>query len=62
MPECKICLVEHEQETHKATLSIHSWLREEIRKKLEPPPAPPEIQPKGGERTKKDVRELPKSA
>lgn len=25
--ECKICLVEHDEEIHNATLSVHEWLR-----------------------------------
>jgi hypothetical protein len=28
---CKICLVEHDEAIHEATLSLHEWLRERIR-------------------------------
>jgi hypothetical protein len=28
--ECKICLVEHDEEIHSATLSVHEWLREKV--------------------------------
>jgi hypothetical protein len=27
---CKICLVEHDEEIHAATLSLHEWLREKV--------------------------------
>ena len=28
---CKICLVEHDEAIHEATLSLHEWLRERMR-------------------------------
>jgi hypothetical protein len=36
MPEkrCKVCLVEHDEEIHAATLSLHEWLRELLLQKL----------------------------
>jgi len=27
---CRVCLVEHDEEIHAATLSIRDWLREEV--------------------------------
>jgi hypothetical protein len=48
MSECKVCSVEHQADIHNATLSVHSWLREEVRKKLAQP-AQPQFQLKEGE-------------
>ena len=60
MSECKVCLVEHKAEIHSATLNVRSWLREELRRKLEPPiQAQPQAQPT--ERRNR-VHELPKAA
>jgi hypothetical protein len=28
---CKVCLVEHDEAIHEATLSLHDWLRERMR-------------------------------
>ena len=27
---CRVCLVEHDEEIHEATLSLRSWLRESV--------------------------------
>ncbi len=27
---CRICLVEHDEEIHAATLSIHNWFHEQV--------------------------------
>jgi hypothetical protein len=27
---CKVCLVEHDEEIHAATLSLRQWLREKV--------------------------------
>ncbi len=27
---CRVCLVEHDDEIHAATLSIHSWFQEQV--------------------------------
>jgi hypothetical protein len=27
---CRVCLVEHDEEIHAATLSIRDWFREEV--------------------------------
>jgi hypothetical protein len=32
--ECKVCLGEHDPETHEATLSVHGWFRIEVTKNL----------------------------
>jgi hypothetical protein len=37
---CKICLVEHDEEIHAATVSLHEWLRDVVRAKLYEAPAP----------------------
>ena len=37
---CKVCLVEHDEEIHAATVSSHEWLRDVVRAKLYEPPAP----------------------
>jgi len=35
---CKTCLVEHDEEIHAATVSIHEWLRSRVRRiDIEPP-------------------------
>ena len=41
---CKVCLVEHDESIHEATLSLHEWLRERIRHVGEEP-RPEEIAP-----------------
>ncbi len=43
MSDCKVCLVEHQPDIHNATLSVHRWLKDRIRRSLEPPatPTPP---------------------
>jgi hypothetical protein len=33
---CKICLVEHDEEIHAATLSLRQWLREKVNQALYP--------------------------
>jgi hypothetical protein len=35
---CKTCLVEHDEEIHAATLSIHEWLRSRVRPIVIEPP------------------------
>jgi hypothetical protein len=27
---CRVCLIEHDEEIHEATLSLRSWLRESV--------------------------------
>ena len=44
MTECRVCLIEHDDEIHAATLSVHQWLRQRLRRVLEP--APPSRQRK----------------
>jgi hypothetical protein len=34
---CKTCLVEHDEEIHAATLSLHQWLREMVTPGLREP-------------------------
>jgi hypothetical protein len=31
---CKTCLVDHDEEIHAATESIHQWLRERLKERL----------------------------
>jgi hypothetical protein len=31
---CKVCLVEHDEEIHAATLSLRQWLREKVNQYL----------------------------
>jgi hypothetical protein len=33
---CKVCLVEHDEEIHAATLSLRQWLREKVTRILTP--------------------------
>jgi len=48
--ECKVCLIDHDPETHEATLRVRQWFRQELARRLEPaeyspeplPPAMPE--------------------
>jgi hypothetical protein len=35
--DCKICLLEHDDEIHAATLSLHQWLRDRITRTLPQP-------------------------
>jgi hypothetical protein len=32
--ECKVCLMEHDEEIHAATLSIRQWWREQVTRNL----------------------------
>jgi len=34
---CKKCLVEHDEAIHEATVSIHEWLRDRVRQRIDPP-------------------------
>ena len=34
---CKTCLMEHDEEIHAATVSLHEWLRERIETSLRGP-------------------------
>lgn len=36
---CKTCLVEHDEAIHEATVSLHEWLRCQVRRNLERPAA-----------------------
>ncbi len=35
--DCKTCLMEHDDEIHAATVSLHEWLRETINRRLQEP-------------------------
>ena len=35
---CRVCLVEHDEEIHAATLSLRQWLREKVTRELSPEP------------------------
>ena len=35
---CKVCLMEHDSEIHDATLRLHEWLRERVKRIIEEPP------------------------
>jgi hypothetical protein len=39
--ECKICLGEHDDDIHAATLSVHAWFHTEVTKWLEEEPVLP---------------------
>ena len=34
---CKTCLMEHDEEIHAATVSLHEWLRERVAQSLREP-------------------------
>lgn len=34
---CKICLVEHDDAIHEATVSLHEWLRNRIQRSIAEP-------------------------
>jgi hypothetical protein len=34
---CKTCLLEHDEEIHEATVSLHDWLRERMQRMLADP-------------------------
>ena len=36
--ECRICMGEHDKETHAATLAVHAWYRAEVTKYLDEVP------------------------
>ena len=38
--ECKVCMIKHDIEVHRATVSVHRWLRLRLLRALEPPPTP----------------------
>jgi len=35
--ECRVCLGQHDDEIHAATLSVHRWFRGEVTKSFEMP-------------------------
>jgi hypothetical protein len=35
---CKVCLVEHDEEIHAATLSLKQWFREKVTRAFQPEP------------------------
>ncbi|HJT88435.1 MAG TPA: hypothetical protein VJ732_11275 [Bryobacteraceae bacterium] len=35
--DCPVCLGEHQEEIHSATLSVHQWFRAEVTKSFQPP-------------------------
>jgi len=41
---CRICLIEHDEATHAATLRVREWLRDKMRLVTDPPKPP---KPKG---------------
>ena len=42
--DCKVCLVEHDEEIHAATMSIREWLRSRVLRSFNDDEALPEIQ------------------
>jgi hypothetical protein len=34
---CKICLLEHDEEIHEATLSVHAWLKYKVERSIARP-------------------------
>jgi hypothetical protein len=34
---CKVCLVEHDSEIHEATVRLHEWLRDRVKRSIEDP-------------------------
>jgi len=45
---CKVCLIQHDEEIHAATISVHAWFHDQVTQgffeELEQPAAPPEAQ------------------
>ena len=41
LKECKICLGEHDDEIHNATLNVHTWFQFQVTKWLEEEPVVP---------------------
>jgi len=39
MKDCKVCLVQHDDEIHAATLSVREWFREEVTQSFYEEPA-----------------------
>jgi hypothetical protein len=37
---CKTCLIEHDEEIHEATVSLHAWLRDRIQWSITAPQKP----------------------
>jgi hypothetical protein len=42
---CKVCLVEHDEEIHAATLSLRQWLRQKVTSALRPDEPAEETRP-----------------
>jgi hypothetical protein len=42
---CKVCLIEHDEEIHAATLSLRQWLREQVMQSLREDPPEEATQP-----------------
>jgi len=36
--DCKVCLCQHDEEIHAATLSVREWFRDEVTKSFQPMP------------------------
>ncbi|MGA2116044.1 MAG: hypothetical protein ABSH56_14990 [Bryobacteraceae bacterium] len=36
--ECRVCMGEHDEETHNATLAVHAWYRSEVTKYFDDAP------------------------
>lgn len=34
--DCKVCLIEHDEEIHAATLEVHTWFEFQVTKNFEP--------------------------
>ncbi len=45
--DCRICLVPHDAEIHRATADVHDWLRSDMAYRISKPPAVPQKKPRG---------------
>ena len=44
---CRVCLIEHDPEIHRATLEIHAWLRADVLQGFDGAPPERQYQDKG---------------
>jgi hypothetical protein len=53
--ECKVCYGRHSDAIHRATRSIHNWLRQQLQARFEPVPVP-KLRTTGNRRTELSIK------
>ena len=36
LTHCRLCLTQHDEEIHEATIRLHTWMRDEILRQITP--------------------------